>query len=133
MARLREDQCVLGQFATNGRLAHPREEPRPELRRLPEHVDEHEPVCGAIAHLRQAGNAFPLEDGPGLGEHRGVLALVVGCQERVDESLDALGQRRVPAGGRGLSHRAASGDGHEGHEEDPGAAASPHGQKSSSI
>jgi hypothetical protein len=52
---------------------------------LPEHVDEHEPVGSSITDFRQAGNAFPFEDGPRLGERRGVFATVVRRQECVDK------------------------------------------------
>ena len=76
-ARLREGQRVFRQLATSGRFLHSHEELQPEIRRLPEHVDEHEPVGSGITDSRPAGNAFPFEDGPRIGEHRGVPAIVV--------------------------------------------------------
>ena len=84
-ARLREGERVFGQLSTIGCLAHAREELQAEIRRLPEHVDEHEAVGSGFAHSRHARNTFALEDGTGFGKHRGILGIVVGCQECLNE------------------------------------------------
>ena len=93
-ARFRERDGVLGQLLATRGVPHALEELHLERRRLPDHVDEHEPVGSGIAHLHNSGNAVAFEDDLGVGERCG-LFVIVGCQECLDQAVDALGQLGV--------------------------------------
>jgi hypothetical protein len=84
-ASVPEGERVLGQPLTGDLLLHSLEELQPKVRRLAEHVDEHEPVGSTVTDFRPAGNALPLEDGAGIGQYRGSLGIVVGREECLDE------------------------------------------------